>query len=162
MASAGRPGLELQIPAPVGRQQRRHVQHAGVHADPRQPERAPLLQLPSRGLPGLTARGRQAPSHPPHACPWSRGLQRRRWLQPFVGTHAFAAARTQSVCASWRAGRSSPGGCKEDQTPPLKAALPVMRTRSAFTSWNANRLPFKALELCPCLEFHWGAQVALG
>lgn len=74
LASAGRSGLELQIPAPVGRQQRCHMQHAGIHADPRQPERTPLLQLPSGGLPGLTARGRQAPSHPLHAGPWSRGL----------------------------------------------------------------------------------------
>lgn len=72
LASAGRPGLELQIPAPVGRQQRRHVQHTGVHADPRQPQRAPLLQLPSRGLPSLTARGRQAHLHPPLAGPLER------------------------------------------------------------------------------------------
>lgn len=87
LASAGRPGLELQIPAPVGRQQRRHVQHTGVHADPCQPQRAPLLQLPSRGLPSLTARGRQAPLHPPLAGPW-RGLQRAP-LAPTLGLEVF-------------------------------------------------------------------------
>ncbi|XP_066861710.1 vasoactive intestinal polypeptide receptor 1 isoform X6 [Kogia breviceps] len=55
LASAGRLGLGPQIPAPVSRQQRGHVQHAGLHADPRQPRGAPLLQLPGRSLPGLTA-----------------------------------------------------------------------------------------------------------
>lgn len=56
LASAGRLGLEAQIPAPVSRQQRGHVQHSGLHADARQPRRAPLLQLPGRSLRGLTAR----------------------------------------------------------------------------------------------------------
>lgn len=141
MASARRPGLELQIPAPVGRQQRRLVQHAGVHADPCQPKRAPLLQLPSGGLPGLTARGRQAPSHPPHASPWSRGLP-RCWLHTFVGTQSFAAARTRSMLAGQPGGLTLEDARKnQHQTPPPKAALPVMRTKSAFTSWKANRLP---------------------
>lgn len=31
----------------------------------------------------------------------------------------------------------------QHRTPPPKAALPVMRTTSAFTSWKANRLPSK-------------------
>lgn len=49
--------MEPQTPAPVGRQQRRHVQHAGLYADPSQPQRASLLQLPGRRLPGLITPG---------------------------------------------------------------------------------------------------------
>lgn len=111
LASAGRPGLELQIPAPVGRQQRCHVQHAGVHADPCQPQCAPLLQLPSRGLPSLTARGRQAPLHPPLASPLERSAVAP--LAPTLGLEVFLPCRGDQVHSSRRSKRSNPGGSGE-------------------------------------------------
>ncbi|XP_045713156.1 vasoactive intestinal polypeptide receptor 1 isoform X5 [Phyllostomus hastatus] len=64
----GHLGLGPQIPVPPRRRQRGHVQHPSLLADPRQPQRAPLLQLPGGGLPSLTARlpGAQGGPARPH------------------------------------------------------------------------------------------------
>lgn len=58
----GHLGPGPQIPVPVRRQPRGHVQHPGLHADPRQPQRAPLLQLPGRRLPGLSSEAQGSPT----------------------------------------------------------------------------------------------------
>lgn len=166
LASAGRPGLELQIAAPVGRQQRRHVQHAGVHADPRQPQRAPLLQLPSRGLPSLTARGRQAPSYLPTPAPgaevcsgaarsnlWSRHIP---LLQPGPGPWKLESREVQP----WKMRRGTSIRLR------LQRLLCRSRAQNQHTPPGEQPPVLKALGKmvlpCSCLEFHCGPHVALG
>lgn len=111
----GRAGLGPQVPAAVGRQHERHVQHTSVHADPRQPRHSPLLQLPGRGLPGVTCR------HP---------------ARPAVGLGATAGAREAPSCApaaSEEPGRPWPIKVKESSFSP-----PGSAPRSSSGQWEGS------------------------
>lgn len=126
LAPAGRSGLEPQTPAPVGRQQRRHVQHAGLYADPCQSQRAPLLQLPGRSLPGLITPGPGTQGGPFRpfvttlAGTRDRGLPERGQPQTGAGRLPWPAVQTLLENSCTYASTSTRAG--ELGAPPLEDA----------------------------------------
>lgn len=128
LAPAGRTGLALQAPAPVGRQQRCHMQHASLHADPRQPQRAPLLQLSGRSLLGLTTRD---PRWPLRTRPAGTGSRELPWLALFGYLHLPGVLLCKLESWEIPPWRLHGGNCS--QAPPAKDPLPLMGRKSAYS-----------------------------